>query len=139
MIRSIWYVSRSTLVMPAEESRVQDIVDWSRGWNAEVGITGALMFTEKHFAQVIEGPLAPIAELMGKIRVDPRHTGIDVILDRLIPARQFAGWTMAYSGPEDFVEAQLAPLAAGRPPEGRIPAAHALIAVMQGLSRLGAA
>lgn len=139
MIRSIFYISRSTLVMPAEESRVQDIVDWSRSWNADVGITGALMFTEKRFAQVIEGPPPIVAELMGKLRLDPRHTGIDVILDRLVPAREFAGWTMAYSGPEDFVEAQLAPLSAGRPDQARITAAHALIATMQGLSGLGTA
>ncbi len=137
MIRSIFYVSVSTLVLPAEESRVHDIVDWSRRWNADVGITGALMFTEKHFAQVIEGPLPAIAELMGKIRRDPRHTRIDVILDRSIRHRQFAGWTMAYSGPEDFVEAQLAPLAPGRPAADRTAAAHALIAAMQDLSGLG--
>jgi hypothetical protein len=131
MIRSILYVSTSRLVMPAAEVQVQAIVDWSRHWNEGVGITGALIFTERHFSQFIEGPFEAIADLFAKLQRDPRHEQIHVVRDGMAHERNFDGWNLVYSGPEMFLEPQLLPLLTLQPGFTLEKAADDLILLMK--------
>jgi hypothetical protein len=126
-VRSYLYVSQSTLIMPDEEARVQDIVKTARSRNATLGVTGALMFTETHFAQVLEGPPAAIDALMASIRRDSRHMHVRTIGDEYIPERRFADWTMAYCGPLMLVEDHILPLLRPQPEHHRYPAADKFI------------
>lgn len=96
--------------MPSAEGEVQAIVDWSHHWNESVGITGALIFTEQHFSQFIEGPVSAVGDLFAKLQRDPRHNDINVILNRTSGGRRFGGWSLAYSGPEMFLEPQIVSL-----------------------------
>jgi hypothetical protein len=104
VLESILYVSESKLVIPRDEGQITQIVDWSKRWNEAVGITGALLFTEEHFSQFIEGPPEMIAELFGKLQRDPRHTNLDILEKRTARHRIFADWSLAYSGPEMFID-----------------------------------
>lgn len=115
VIHSILYVSRSCLTYPQAERAVQDIVDWSVIWNASAGVTGALVFTERHFAQFIEGPRESVLDLLGKIKRDPRHTRVTVRRERTEPDRLFGDWSLAYVGPEVFLEPTIAPLVGALP------------------------
>jgi hypothetical protein len=54
-MKSILYVSESQIGFSHAEERLSSIVDYSRWSNGSVGITGALVLTEKHFVQFIEG------------------------------------------------------------------------------------
>jgi hypothetical protein len=57
-------------------------------------ITGALLIYGDWFAQVLEGPEAPVRALYAKIETDPRHEKVSVIQSG--PAgRLFARWAMA--------------------------------------------
>ena len=48
------------------------------------------------FAQVIEGPEDALAVVVERIRADPRHDQIRVVVDDAMQAgRRFAGWDMA--------------------------------------------
>ena len=129
-IYSLLYVSKSCLRLPQEEGRVADIVAVSRRRNVALEVTGALMFVETHFAQVLEGPGAAVTTLMESIRADPRHTDLTVIDTETLVRRRFARWTMAYAGPRMLVEAQIVPVLALAAGHGSPSAPGDLIALM---------
>jgi hypothetical protein len=97
------YVSRSTLPPADAAAGVAAIVAASRAGNPLVGLTGALLFTGEYFAQVLEGPGEAVDRLMASVTRDPRHTDILVVAREPITARRFGAWSMAYSGPSQFV------------------------------------
>lgn len=109
-IRCLLYVSESCLKWPDDAHQVDAMVAVSRARNAELSLTGALIYTRTHFAQVLEGRAADIAALMEVIRADPRHRNICVVADEPLHARHFPDWSMAYSGPSFYVDRQIKPL-----------------------------
>ncbi|KPQ37912.1 MAG: Sensors of blue-light using FAD [Porphyrobacter sp. HL-46] len=100
---SLLYISKSAIHPGAENSVVADIVAHANERNPWLGVTGALLFTGSHFAQVLEGETAVIEELIAKIRSDARHDDTLVVNRSPLTARRFAKWSMAYSGPSQFV------------------------------------
>lgn len=99
----VLYVSESRLDPLNLDSGVSQIVGAAQTRNAELALTGALLFTGTHFAQILEGSAESIAQLMSSLHDDSRHANI-VIVDRLpIEVRQFPDWKMAYFGPSQFV------------------------------------
>jgi hypothetical protein len=95
---SLTYVSQ---VHPAAGTpgRLADaIVRSSVATNHQLQITGALVFTTAHFAQILEGPAASIDRLMGRICADGRHRLVRVLESRPIDRRVFPEWSMAYAG-----------------------------------------
>lgn len=93
MIRSLLYVSAARrLLEPAE---LAEIVDQSRRNNARNGITGMLLYHDGNIMQAVEGPRAAVTALLERLRNDPRHRGLTVILDGDGHEREFAEWTMA--------------------------------------------
>ena len=125
------YTSLSTLRLPAQAGEVDAIVSWSQGRNRELGITGALVFTEKRFAQYLEGPANGVDALMESISRDSRHRQIEVMLRRPIEERRFPTWTMAYAGPSTFVSGHVLALAAAPGDTARVKSAERLIEMMQ--------
>ena len=109
MLRSILYFSNSTPNYLSKASLVE-LVHQSQNWNDSVGITGALVTTERNFVQFIEGPTAAIGDLFDKIRTDRRHTRINVIQDAAAQERYFPEWSLAYWGPDAYIDNQLAPI-----------------------------
>ena len=97
------YVSVSTLRLPAQAGEVDAIVEWSQRRNQALDVTGALVFTEKRFAQYLEGPAESVDRLMESISRDPRHKDVDLVFRRPIMRRHFATWALAYAGPSTFV------------------------------------
>ncbi|MCR0981017.1 BLUF domain-containing protein [Roseomonas populi] len=93
------YVSRNALRgTPAErEEEVDRILEASRRNNTRDGITGALLFNESCFAQVLEGGSEAIHEVFERIQLDPRHSDTVVLAFEPAP-REFGGWSMAYAG-----------------------------------------
>jgi hypothetical protein len=75
------------------QALMQMLVD-ARGANAKAGITGALVYQDGTFFQVIEGEHAAIAALMERIARDDRHEGIQILIDEAVDARRFVGWRM---------------------------------------------
>lgn len=130
MLRSLLYTSNSTLRFPEEAWKVDEIVSFSLSFNARAGITGALMFTEKNFAQVLEGPPDEVTKLMERIKRDGRHSGVTVVLEDCIERRLFAEWSMAYLGPHLFVERQFQALCDAPDQDGKTQAARNLVDLM---------
>jgi len=72
--------------------------------NASAGVTGALIFENNRFGQVIEGPRAQIEDLWGKIQKDTRHKNIHLVESKPIKQRSFSKWTMVFQGSEEVAK-----------------------------------
>lgn len=93
MLQQWFYVSRSAVESTAE---VQQIVRVSRIRNGEHGVTGLLVYSGEHFAQVIEGQAEDLAPIIDSIRRDPRH---QIVWERPLTSsddRWFGDWSMGY-------------------------------------------
>jgi Sensors of blue-light using FAD len=75
---------------------LQELLDHSRRNNAANGITGALIYSEGMFLQIIEGDKALLQDLMTKIRRDVRHESVFILRESEVPKAMFSGWKMAY-------------------------------------------
>lgn len=67
------YVSESKIKETDIYAVVSHIVAKAEEWNVDHNLTGALIFTGTHFAQVLEGRQKDIDEVMVIIQNDPRH------------------------------------------------------------------
>ena len=97
------YVSESKMDDADINASVGKIVTVAQSRNPPLGVTGALIFTGTHFAQVLEGCEQAIDELMSSIYNDERHQAVWIVHRSSIIERQFPRWAMAYQGPSHFV------------------------------------
>lgn len=128
---SLLYVSRSEVRLPNEAGAVDAIVATSMSRNPGLGVTGALVFTERQFAQYLEGPEASVRELMESIRRDCRHSDLHMIFDKPLQGRRFPTWAMAYAGPSTFVAGHVLTLGEADTPGRQTKAAERLISLMR--------
>jgi hypothetical protein len=91
-ITSLTYTSLARLDL--QTSDLQDIHRTARELNALRGITGLLVFNGTHFLQIIEGARDAIEELVETLRLDPRHSGLEVRDERKLETRSFPDWSM---------------------------------------------
>ena len=78
------------------QDAVDAILASSRVNNPLDGITGVLIFNGTAFMQILEGSEAAIDSLTARLLNDPRHSNIAIRDTRLIDARTFPNWSMAY-------------------------------------------
>jgi Sensors of blue-light using FAD len=91
-LTSLTYTSLARLDL--QTSDLEEIHRSARELNALDGITGLLIFNGTHFLQIIEGTHDAIDDLMGRLRRDPRHSGLEVRDERKVKTRSFPGWAM---------------------------------------------
>lgn len=84
-----------SLLAPADEAGLADILKVARHKNADLGVTGALMLYDDWFAQVLEGPEAVVETLYARIKADKRHDGVRLNEAGAAPKRLFGKWAMA--------------------------------------------
>jgi hypothetical protein len=89
----IFYVSRAL----ASRLQVEDILQHARALNAHRQVTGSLLYTGGHFAQVIEGPAATLAETMVAIAADGRHDGVRTLVKGRLAERRHGDTSLAYT------------------------------------------
>lgn len=82
-------------------NNIQNILHWSRSWNAANETTGALMCSNGRFAQSIEGPASVIKATFGHISLDRRHKNLQLLDYGAIRERVFVNWSMAYTAGTD--------------------------------------
>ncbi len=102
-LHRVFYVSRC--IGEPEDVRTIEAVAQRR--NAAAGLTGALLFTGGGFAQVLEGPPAPLAAVLAAIQADPRHAGLRRLIDAPLAARRFGDWAMVLiddAGADELVQ-----------------------------------
>jgi hypothetical protein len=90
----IVYASRA--VSAFDHDRLVDLLTESRANNARDGITGMLVYRAPDFIQILEGPDAAVRALVERIRRDPRHTDVRILLEEQVTERKHATWSMGY-------------------------------------------
>lgn len=99
-IYTLSYTSRNLIEDLTIDSlgAVNSLLDVARSRNAVEGVTGALMFNEGRFTQILEGSKTAVSEIFKSIKEDPRHTDVSVIATQNIANRRFQTWAMAFVG-----------------------------------------
>ena len=72
------------------------ITDVSVRNNRQRNITGMMLHSDGSVLQVLEGDRDAVLETFKSIQLDPRHSGIFVLIEGDIAARNFASWDMGY-------------------------------------------
>lgn len=93
------YTSRCALTDDdpiVREGKVREIAAHSASRNAAAVLTGALLYVNNTFVQVLEGPVKAVERSFEAICCDFRHDDIKLI--DLLPAKErlFSNWNMAF-------------------------------------------
>lgn len=80
------------------------ILDATTRNNPPANLTGALIFNDQYFAQIMEGDRAAVTNRFCKIVNDPRHSAIVIVEAIPIEQRMFTDWSMAYAGHSDEID-----------------------------------
>ena len=88
------YVSAAVTSFTNEE--LLQLLEIARRNNERLGVTGMLLYKDGEFMQALEGDEPTVRELTEKIRRDPRHTDIRILLERPANAREFPDWSMGF-------------------------------------------
>jgi len=90
------YSSQATVPMSVAE--LEEILVDARAGNEKRNITGALVYIDGIFLQVLEGEKETVLSLMRSIENDTRHTSVKVFHRAEVDRPTFGSWRMAYLG-----------------------------------------
>ena len=72
------------------------LLEKSRKNNSALDITGMLLYKDGNFMQFLEGPKEAVLALAARIKLDPRHRGVIVLLQEEHTGREFDQWAMGF-------------------------------------------
>lgn len=75
---------------------LEDILEQAQNNNAAQRVTGALVYADGYFLQILEGEKVRVEELMQIICRDLRHEKVRVLYAGEVWAPAFSDWSMAY-------------------------------------------
>jgi hypothetical protein len=86
----------SQAVAPLSMAELEAILVDAREGNRRRGVTGALVYVDGVFLQILEGPRDVVQRLMASIARDTRHGSIHVFHEAETERPAFGSWKMAY-------------------------------------------
>jgi FAD-dependent sensor of blue light len=86
----------SSAVELFSETELERLLKKSRRNNESAGLTGMLLYKDGNFMQCLEGPREAVQTLEARIRVDPRHRGMIVLLTEDDVQPEFKEWAMGF-------------------------------------------
>ena len=95
MLERLLYRSKATNTLGS--LHLFNMLTQARSRNAQLGITGHLLYSEEAFVQCIEGPSKSVALLWDSLNRDDRHYDIELLARGPIDSRRFEEWSMAFS------------------------------------------
>ena len=90
----IIYASAATVDFNKDD--IRRLLERSRTHNKAHNISGMLLYYNRSFFQIIEGPEDEIEKLYKRIEKDNRHNLVKLITEE-IPQRDFKDWTMGFA------------------------------------------
>ena len=118
------YLSQSKLDWTDEA--IDELLERSKQNNATKRITGAMIYANGYFMQLIEGPQIAVDELYSAIEADPRHEVLSLLHSQEIKDRHFSDWAMEYRDSDDLGERALMTIHAAKQDNERFPVIHFL-------------
>lgn len=113
------------------EAEIDHVLTSSRRNNAAAGITGALLFTGRHFTQVLEGPQHEVERTFERISRDLRHGGVVLIDLQHGPRRAFPSWSMTLLDARAWSKVELAMCTTLTGKTGHEPTGQPIVELMQ--------
>jgi hypothetical protein len=97
---SLAYFSRNAIDGTADDmqSAFANILASTRRNNARHGVTSALLFSDRCFAQVLEGMREDVEQVFETIQRDPRHSDVTIMHLHEVEECSFGDWSMAFGG-----------------------------------------
>lgn len=92
MVFTLVYLS--TMRWGLSDPELAALLDQCRRRNAELDVTGVLVFRDGDVMQLLEGEESVVRRLYGRILRDPRHHGLLTIWTDTTEHRRFPGWSM---------------------------------------------
>lgn len=86
-----------------DDAELSALLNTARINNQRNHITGALIYKDWEFVQLIEGEKSAILELFKCIEADSRHKSVRVFYEGEITQRSFSGWSMAFTSEKSTV------------------------------------
>lgn len=80
----------------ADESVIASIHSHAVRNNTAKTVTGKLLYYKGRFMQVLEGDEKVVRHIFDKIKHDPRHTRIELVMENPIEERAFPHWNMSF-------------------------------------------
>ena len=77
---------------------VDAILATARRRNPAAGVTGAMLFNEDWFVQLLEGEEAHVRATYDRIAADPRHEDVELLVQMPCESRRFPDWSMGFVG-----------------------------------------
>lgn len=93
------YASKATFKSNADtviDREVARILMESRRNNSKRNIGGVLYYGDGNFFQCLEGEATVVEKIFEKIKNDPRHSQVQVLMQRNVITRNFSSWSMKY-------------------------------------------
>jgi len=90
----IMYSSQAT--EPMTVTGLEAILTDARTGNEARNVTGALVYVDGVFFQIIEGDKDVVHNLMASIASDSRHQSVKIFYEAEVDVRAFESWRMAY-------------------------------------------
>lgn len=78
---------------------LEQILTDARTGNEARNVTGALVYVDGVFFQILEGDKYVVRNLMANIARDSRHHSVKVFYEADVDVRAFESWSMAYLSP----------------------------------------
>jgi hypothetical protein len=88
------YLSQAT--RPLSAKALTGLVEQARQGNARQHLTGALVYSNKRFIQLLEGEQAALEQVYARISQDSRHQHLCQVAYNPISARRFTEWPLAF-------------------------------------------
>jgi len=89
----------SQAIEPMTVTDLEKILEDARAGNQARNVTGALVYVDGIFFQLLEGDKAVVRNLMAYIASDSRHQSVRVFYEAEVDVRAFESWSMAYLAP----------------------------------------
>jgi len=103
MLSQLVYVSNRKK-SNASSDQIENILEACKRNNPDLGITGALLYSDKKFLQLVEGENDVIMGLYDKIKKDDRHENCIMLSYMPIKEKTFPSWHM---GSKEFDSNQI--------------------------------
>lgn len=87
MLRRIVFISRTIAASGLSTVSLAHILGAANRNNARAGITAGLVLQGDRLVEAMEGPEHEIAKALERVRNDPRHTDVEVIVDSAVSRR----------------------------------------------------
>jgi hypothetical protein len=100
--KSLIYVSKAE--ENVDHAEILNILTHSWKYNHNSYISGMLVYDNRHFMQIIQGPIATIDKLYARISKDRRHMNIKLIGEELLHERDCSGWGIGFYNKQEIAK-----------------------------------